>query len=473
MSHIPYRYLLPAMLALTGCASVDIDQSTQNINQHYAGFTQGHLQLAQQPNQRAEMQARAQALLQQAFSQTLSQEQAVEIALLNSPSLQALLASHLSYAANTAQEARISNPLFNFERSRQGEELEIGRLLSIGLLDILSLPQRQKMAQYGLAQTQIQMSMAVIERVSQVRMAWVKAVAAQQSLEYAAQVSEAAEASAELAERMRKAGNFNTLQAARQQAFQADAAAQLSLARHATLASREVLVRLLGLSDEQEKILRLPARLPDLPDALRPAEKLGTQATRQRLDIRLAQQEFDAAAARQGLSLVSSFTDIELGIRRNTIFDGAGKAEIKRGVEISLSLPVFDWGDNKRAAMNATTLAASYQLQDAVNNAGSQLRVSYSAYQTTYQIARQYRDDILPLRKRISNENQLRYNGMFISVFELLADTREQINSVMAAINAEQQFWLADAALQAELVGKPVSNAVSMNKSVSTAEATH
>jgi hypothetical protein len=44
---------------------------------------------------------------------------------------------------------------------------------------------------------------------------------------------------------------------------------------------------------------------------------------------------------------------------------------------------------------------------------------------------------------------------MLIGVFELLADARDQRHSVLAAIDAEQQFWLADAALQATMLGKP------------------
>jgi len=36
----------------------------------------------------------------------------------------------------------------------------------------------------------------------------------------------------------------------------------------------------------------------------------------------------------------------------------------------------------------------------------------------------------------------------------LLADTKEQIAGVRAAIDAEQQFWLADAALQAAHMGR-------------------
>ncbi|MFZ6775782.1 TolC family protein [Undibacterium sp. Ji83W] len=469
MSHIHYRYLLPALLVMTGCASFDIDQSTQKINQQYPAYTQGNLALASTSAQQKDMQTRAASLLREA----LSQDAAIQIALLNSPALQAMLAQHQADGADTEQEARIQNPLFNFERSRQSGELEIARMLSFGLLDLLSLPQRQTMVQHGLAQAQTQLSLDVIDRVSQVRVAWVKAVAAQQGLEYARQVGEAADASAILAERMLKAGNFNTLQAARQQAFKADALAQLSFARHNSLATREELVRLLGLNDEQEKNLKLPERLPDLPATPMPAEKIGPQATKDRLDIQLAKQELDAAAARQGLNLVSSFADIELGIRRDTNFDAAGHSEIKRGFEVSIRLPIFDWGDAQRTAMNAKTLAASYRLQDTVNNAGSHLRVSYSAYRSMYDIARQYRDEILPLRKRISAENQLRYNGMFISVFELLADSREQINSVLAAINAEQQFWLADAALQAELLGRPSASNLNPVKSTATAEAAH
>jgi len=49
----------------------------------------------------------------------------------------------------------------------------------------------------------------------------------------------------------------------------------------------------------------------------------------------------------------------------------------------------------------------------------------------------------------------LRYNGMLIGVFELLADARAQIASVNAAIDALRDFWIAQADLDMALVGKP------------------
>ena len=106
--------------------------------------------------------------------------------------------------------------------------------------------------------------------------------------------------------------------------------------------------------------------------------------------------------------------------------------------------------------MNAQTLAAANRLEATVRAAGSSLRETYAAYRTAYDVSKHYRDEVLPLRKVISEENVLRYNGMLIGVFELLADTRDQVNTVIAAINAQQDFWLANAALQAAVIGNPI-----------------
>jgi outer membrane protein TolC len=83
--------------------------------------------------------------------------------------------------------------------------------------------------------------------------------------------------------------------------------------------------------------------------------------------------------------------------------------------------------------------------------ARSEVREAYHAYRTAFDIARHYRDEIVPLRKRISEEVLLRYNGMLTSVFELLADSREQAAAAQAAIEALRDFWLAEADLQLAL----------------------
>jgi outer membrane protein TolC len=449
--------MLFLLAVLYGCASVNFEQSLAKTNQDAATFTSGQLSLVQTKDQREQLDRIAGEILQK----PISQSDAVRLALVNSPALQAMLAQNWSDAARAAQIGRLANPVFSLVSLSSGSELELERLLAIGLLDLLTLPQRYGIAQRQIEQTQLLLTSNVIDQVTQVRQAWVKAVAAQQCLNYAKQVNDAAQAGAELARRLQAVGNFNKLQRALQQAFYADAATQWAVAQLSATSTREELIRLLGLTDIQAQKFMLPDRLPDMPNEPLPPDEVNKTVNAGRIDIRLAQTEYEAAAKAQGLVVLTSITDIELGMRYDTLKDKTnGHKTIKRGYEISVRLPFFDWGDAQRDAMNAQTLAAANRLEATVRAAGSNLRQSYSAYRTAFDIARHYRDEVVPLRKAISEENVLRYNGMLIGVFELLADTRDQVRCVMAAIAAEQQFWLTDAALQASLMGKPTITSV-------------
>ena len=455
--HLRLLAVAAAALLLTGCASVNFDQALSDTRQATQSVVPNTLELRQTSAQHQAAAQRSAQLLQK----PLSMADAVELALANSPDVQNLLAQSWADMARINQSGRIANPVLSFERNQSLDEVELGRLLSFGLLDLLTLPQRLKVARNQTAQANIQLSGDVVDKVAQVRQAWVRAVAAEQTALYAEQVNKAAQASAELAKRMLQTGNFNKLQRARQHAFYADAVAQLALARHAATAAREELVRQLGLDDAQAARLKLPDRLPDLPEQARTATALSAAAMLQRLDVQQARLQLDSAGKAQGLSLLNTLADVEVGIRRDTITDThSGQSSERKGYEVAIRLPLFDWGGAQRDAMNAQTLAAANHYEGVLRAAAPQLREAYSAYRTSYDLARHYRDEIVPLRKTMAEENVLRYNAMLIGVFELLADTREQITSVMAAINAQQQFWLADASLSTALLGKPLAGGV-------------
>ena len=451
--------LAAASLVLAGCASVNMDQAVRDTNDTTATFTQGKLELS-----RTAQQAQARAKLSsELLANPLGMDEAVQLSLANSPAVQTLLAQSWADMAQASQTGRIANPIFTFERIRFGNELELGRLLSFGLLDLLTLPRRMEISKGQMALARVQLGANVVEQVTQVRQSWVRAVAAQQSLEYADQVNRSAQASSELARRMQQVGNFNKLQRARQQSFYADSVARLASSQHANLAAREELIRQLGLTDAQAAQLKLPQRLPDLPKEARQAAVVNATATEQRMDVQIARNQLEIAGKSQGLNLITSLVDVELGVRRDTVFDNAeGTKTPRKGYELAIRLPIFDWGTAKRDAMNAQSLAAANRYESTVRGASSQLRESYSGYRTAYDVARHYRDEIVPLRKAIADENILRYNGMLIGVFELLADNRDQIASVTAAINAYQQFWLADAALAASMTGKPTASAMAV-----------
>ena len=102
------------------------------------------------------------------------------------------------------------------------------------------------------------------------------------------------------------------------------------------------------------------------------------------------------------------------------------------------------------------------RLAESAINARSEVREAYQSYRVSYDIAKHYRDEVVPIRKRISDENLLRYNGMLIGVFDLLADARAQIASVNGYIDALRDFWLAKANLDMAMIGKPSMSAMTV-----------
>ena len=441
-------------LALAGCASTAIDDnfdSARRLGQQRLG---ADVKWLTTEASRQEAAAEVDALL----ARPLGADDAVRIALAYSPSLQAMLYEGAANSAAATQSARLPNPVFAFERLVRSEggvrELEITRTLSFSILDLLLWPARLRLADFQQQTARFGLAGSVVQAASAARQAWVGAVAAQQSVQYFEQVKTSADASAELARRMQAVGNFSKLQRAREQAFSAEAVTQLARARQAARSSREALVRVLGLNETQAATLTLPDRLPDLPAAPRDEASVTRLAMEQRLDVGLARASLEFTAREQGLTRISSFVNgLELGVTR---VSETGLAP-KEGFDINVPLPIFDFGDALRSRAQASYMAALNRSAQLVVEARSQVRENDGAYRTADDVSRQYRDEIVPLRRTIADENVLRYNGMLIGVFELLADAREQVASVVQAIEAQRDFWLADAALESALIGQPTA----------------
>jgi outer membrane protein TolC len=207
----------------------------------------------------------------------------------------------------------------------------------------------------------------------------------------------------------------------------------------------------LGLHGNQ-LAFRLPDRLPDLPNSPIEAQDAERTAIEMRLDVQAAKRSMELYAHSLGLTKATGFVNVLHAGYVNTSETGD---ERKDGYEIELEIPIFDFGTTRVARAEARYRQAMQRTAEVAINARSQVREAYSAYRTSYDIARHYRDEIVPLRKRIAEENVLRYNGMLIGIFELLADAREQVASVTAAVEATRDYWLADTNLQMVLTSGP------------------
>lgn len=445
MTSIHCAILAGAAMLLVGCASLSPDGGMGRVDEITRERIGATLSWQRTP---ADIEA-AQARIRELLAQPIDADAAMQVALLGNAGLQSELAKLGIAEADLVQAGRPVDPTLSFGRVAGGGLVEVDRSVLFGVLDLLTLPAAARSARLRFEQSQWQAAGTAVEVAARARRAWIEAVAARQLATYARQVTDTAEAADELARRMEQAGNLSRLDRLRDQAFHADAAASLARAEHDALAARERLVRALGLDVETAE-LRLPERLPELPARAADQAAVEQAAIDQRLDVRRARQGAEATAAAWGLTKVTRFVDVlDAGYQDKA----TSTAPRERGFEVQLELPLFDFGRVRAARAEAEYLQALNHAAAVATDARSEVREAWSAYRTAYDIARRYRDEVVPARRGIADESLLRYNGMLVDVFQLLADSRGAVEGVMGSLQAQRDFWLAQADLQMALTG--------------------
>ena len=435
------------LIFLSGCATYYSEDGGFDTA---AVAARDHLGMEAQWLKDQETTAKAYDDVSKLLERSLSADDAIQIALLNNPGLQSAYAELGVSEAERVQAGRLPNPGFSFSRTSGGGTLEIERSLSFSVGAILTLPLRVSMENRRFEAAKLAAAEATLDVAFSAREAYFNAVAAKQTTAYMRQVLEAAQASRQLMERMARVGTSSKLELAREELFHAEATTALARAIQGEVAAREALVRALGLFGEQLSFT-IPDRLPELPPQPQEIENIEQKALQQRLDIQIARKQLESLKRSMNLTSTNHFV---------SLLEEAGPAQvrdrgepIRDGYEIVVEIPIFDLGDARVARAEAVYMGGVHRLREAAITARSQVRETYHGYRSAYDIAKQYRDSIVPLRTRISDEQLLRYNGMLTGVFELIQDAREQIVTVTEAMQATRDFWLADTALKRVSLG--------------------
>jgi outer membrane protein TolC len=131
---------------------------------------------------------------------------------------------------------------------------------------------------------------------------------------------------------------------------------------------------------------------------------------------------------------------------------------VRVGAQLDLTIPIFDTGEARLRSARESYMRAVNLLAAKAVNARSEARIAYETYRGSYDIARFWRDRVLPLRQVVSSEIALRYNnaivsgeGMRVDLFKYLTDQRLRIEANAAALDARRDFFLSDADFQAAL----------------------
>jgi outer membrane protein TolC len=388
---------------------------------------------------------------------TLGPDVAVQVALLNNKGLQAAYADIGMSAADVWQETMLVNPPVSIGVIGVDPVRTIETAVVTNILALITRPRRVAVADTRFRQAQLRAAEATLRLAADTRRAWIDAVGAWERVSYLNQAQSAADAASALAQKLGETGAFTKTGQAREHVFNAELAGETAEARMEARAAKEALTRLMGLwgSDLDYQV---PNALPSPPKSAKAKRQIETEALRGRVDLEIARLELEALARSYGLTEATRYVS-DLGLRsgieidRERGDDGRTETTATPILEVDFVIPIFDSGKARMRKAELAYMRAANLLAERAVNIRSEARSAYDGYRSSYDIARHYRNSVLPLRTKIEAESVLTYNGMITNTFELLADTRAKIDAIMLSLNAKRQFWLADVNLGTAVYG--------------------
>ncbi|AJD41660.1 TolC family protein [Rhizobium sp. SEMIA 4085] len=429
-------------------------------------------------NQQQAQAASAQVKTLLARKKSLDVETAVQIALLNNKGLQAAYADLGDSAADAWQTTMFLNPTVAVGLTGIGTPgLEAFKTVEGAIVtNILALATKKRdieIADTRFRQAQLNAASRTLQLAADTRRAWINAVAAWENVGQLQRAQATADAASELAQKLGETGAMTKGAQAREHVFVAELAGETAKARLAARLTKEELTRLMGLwgSDLDYQV---PNSLPSLPKAVAKRDTIEAEALRNRIDLQVAKLELEATARSYGLTEATRHvTDLEILTGLETereIEDGDKKVDTTGFAELEFAIPIFDTGKARMRKAELAYMRAANQLAEKAINVRSESRSAYEAYRSNFDIARHYRNSVVPLRTKVEEESLLTYNGMITNTFELLTDTRDKINSILLSVNAKRDFWLAEANLAPAIYGGGASAASAETEVASTSE---
>lgn len=410
--------------------------------------TKGEIRWAQDAAAREQSLADARTLLKR----PLTVAGAVQVALLNNRELQAGFEEiGLSFA--DVREARmLVNPEADLaikfpDRAPTAPLYEWG--IAQNFLSLLMIPLRSRVARDQLAAAQGRVADEVVKLVSEVKIAFYELQADEALLGKLRMVLDAQGASLQLMQKLHAAGNVPDLNLTREQAAYSQARLDIAMAEAELREHREKLNRLLGVWGG-DTTWKLAGELPRVPDSEPTVRGLETLAVTNRLDLAGARTALESTVRALGLEKTFRFIGVlDFGIAGETESDKTNLL----GPSVRLELPIFNQGQTRIARGEAQLRMAHRKFEALAVQIRSEVREQRDRLITKRDIARFYRDDLLPARQLVISQTLLNYNAMLTGAFELFTAKREAVEAERSYIEASRDYWTTRAALERAVGG--------------------
>ncbi len=382
------------------------------------------------------------------LAKELTEESAIQLALINNRNLQATYEDLGIAQADLVQAGLLRNPSLGFSiRFPEGSVGTVNTELSLveDFLDLFMLPLRKRLAAEEFEHAKLRLADQVFRLVGEVRQQYYVIQAVQQLVELRRTVLEAAQTSAELAERQQRAGNIGDLEFETERGTYQQAKLDLARDELQLELQRERFTRLLGLWGSQTD-WTVSARLADLPSSENALDHLESLAIARRLDLAAARQEAQVFAQALQVAKTSRFVGaVEVGVSRS-VGPEAGIRVI--GPTLRLELPLFDRRQGLIRRLEAQLNQSEKRLAALSIDARSEVRVARLALLSQREVVEHYRKVLLPIRERIVGLSQQRYNAMLLGVFQLLLAKQAEVEAYRQYIESVRDYWIARAELE-------------------------
>ncbi len=371
----------------------------------------------------------------------LEPRDAVRIALLSNPSLQARYAELGFGAADLYAASRIRNPAFSggwLDSDIAGEGRQVTLAVAVSLADLITLPARKRLGAAAYAALKQSVAADVLAVAAHTERAYYHFVGAQQIAALRTQTARAAALSAALAERFYAAGNISARELALERAAASEARLAALQADRESFDARAALAELMGVSVgaawDAPAQLRLPAAEEDELDALL------ALAYESRLDLAAARAEADMLADRLGTVRWTRWLgDLDVGLERERETDGA----VLRGPTAEWEVPIFNQHNDAVLRADAELQVALAQVRRITLDVENSARLAYKALASARERVREHAEVLIPQRREAVARAQEQVNFMLIGVFELLAIKQEEYDAYQGYLESIRDYWLA------------------------------
>lgn len=425
--------ILFALFLACSCASVPRDAGVDDIRQTVADRTSQKVDWSAAPSTADDPRVRA--LLQN----ELTADNAVAVAMVNSPRLQATLAELGVARADLVQASVVRNPLFEAEIRFPRDPFRPFELrLAQTLVDLIQLPRRRALGRAAFDAAKVQIASEVVRFAADVRVQHAELLAASQRVALSRVNLDAAQTAAELAQRQHDAGNITELDLENEHARYDQAKLDLAREEQRLAVAREALVRAMGIRDASIE-WKLPQEFSPLPPNEQDQQQLEALAVSRRLDIDLARRNVELARQRVPLARLAALGDVTVDGHYQR--DANGAKTVGPGIEVPI--PIFNTGAPARSRAEAEYLRARHTLNALLAESSSQLRAARAIVAEARTRVESYRDVIVPRRQHIVELTTLEHNAMVTGVFQLLDAKQNETQARRELIDAQRDYWSA------------------------------